>query len=40
LHFIIFTVLSIQPVIRLYGVPLAAFTGEDEDGEGSEDEQE
>ncbi|KAJ7102661.1 eukaryotic translation initiation factor 3 subunit D [Mycena crocata] len=29
-----------KPVIRLYAVPLAAFTGEDEDGEGFEDEGE
>ncbi|KAJ6615612.1 eukaryotic translation initiation factor 3 subunit D [Mycena sp. CBHHK59/15] len=28
-----------KPVIRLYAVPLAAFTGEDEDGDGFEEEQ-
>lgn len=30
----------LQPVIRLYAVPLAAFTGEDEDEEGFEEDQE
>lgn len=29
-----------QPVIRLYAVPMASFTGEDEDGEGFEEDQE
>ncbi|KAJ6536716.1 eukaryotic translation initiation factor 3 subunit D [Mycena vulgaris] len=28
-----------KPVIRLYAVPLSAFTGEDEDGEGFEEEE-